>query len=102
MCFIKKGVTFMWFLGIDWAEKHLDFCVENNSGDVILRGRIDNTDSGFNSMLSQFSQFNVSLAEVAISIESPHQRIVDFLLARGVLVYPVNPICVPCAHISFY
>ena len=29
----------MWFVGIDWAEKHLDFCIENLSGDVILRGR---------------------------------------------------------------
>ena len=80
----------MWFVGLDWAEKHLDFCVENSLGDVILRGRVDNTDSGFNSLLSPFSQVNVSLAEVAVSIESPHQRIVDFLLARGVLVYPVK------------
>jgi transposase len=90
----SKEVFPMWFLGIDWAQKHLDFCVENCLGDVILRGRVDNTDSGFNSMLSQFSQFNIPLAEVAVSIESPHQRIVDFLLARGVLVYPVNPAAV--------
>jgi len=81
----------MWFVGIDWAEKHLDFCIENLSGDVILRGRVDNTDLGFNSLLSSFAKENIDLASTAVSIESPHQRVVDFLLARGVSVYPVNP-----------
>jgi len=81
----------MWFLGIDWAQKHLDFCLENNSGDIILRGRVDNDDDGFNLMLKHLLQSNVSLTDTAVSIESPHQRIVDFLLARGVSVYPVNP-----------
>ena len=87
-------VNFMWFLGIDWSEKHLDFCLEKQSGDVILRSRVDNDDNGFNSMLNQFLQLNVSSAEVAMGIESPHQRIVGFLLAHGVSVYPVNPAAV--------
>jgi hypothetical protein len=91
---VLKEVTFMWFIGIDWAEKYLDFCIENNNGDIILRGRVDNDDDGFNSMLNLFLQSNVSLAEVAVSIESPHQRVVDFLLARSVSVYPVNPTAV--------
>ena len=28
--------------GIDWSEKHLDFCITNERGDVILRERVDN------------------------------------------------------------
>lgn len=77
--------------GIDWSEKHLDFCITNNSGDVILRDRVDNDDDGFNSILSSFAKEKIALEEIAVAIESPHQRIVDFLLARGVDVYPVNP-----------
>ena len=45
-------------------------------------------------MLNLFMQSNIDLAEVSVSIESPHQRVVDFLLARSVLVYPVNPTAV--------
>jgi len=84
----------MWFIGIDWAKKHLDFCITNEFGDVILRSRVDNNDDGFNSMLNQLMQSSVSLDDVAVAIESPHQRVVDFLLARGVDVYPVNPTAV--------
>ncbi len=81
----------MFFIGIDWAEKHLDYCIENNSGDVIKRGRVDNDDNGFNSMLFSIGKENIQLSQIAVAIESPHQHVVDFLLARGVDVYPVNP-----------
>jgi len=82
----SKEVSSMWFLGIDWAEKHLDFCLENPLGNVVIRSRVENSDYGFNSMLNLISQQNVSLTDVVVAIESPHQRVVDFLL-----VYPVNP-----------
>ncbi len=81
----------MFFIGIDWAEKHLDFCIENLTGDVIKRGRVDNDDNGFNSMLHSIEKENIQLSQIAVAIESPHQHVVDFLLARGVDVYPVNP-----------
>jgi transposase len=80
--------------GIDWSEKYLDFCITNLSGDVILRERVDNDDDGFSKLLSSFAKEKIDLSEIAVAIESPHQRIVDFLLARGVLVYPVNPTAV--------
>ena len=38
----------MFPIGIDWSEKHLDFCITSNSGDVILRNRVDNDDDGLN------------------------------------------------------
>jgi transposase len=79
--------------GIDWSEKHIDFCVKNND-DVILRDRVDNDDDGFKKLLYSFAKENIALADVAVAIESPHQRVVDFLLARGVAVYPVNPAAV--------
>ncbi len=41
----------MFFLGIDWAEKYLDYCIENATSDVIKRGRVDNNDNGFNSII---------------------------------------------------
>ncbi|MHC4534845.1 MAG: IS110 family RNA-guided transposase [Planctomycetota bacterium] len=79
----------MW-LGIDWSEKHLDLCVKNDA-DVIYRERVDNSDSGFNRMVEKFSKENIDLNSIKVAIESPHQRVVDFLLVRGVAVYPVNP-----------
>lgn len=78
------------FCGIDWAKKHLDFCIEDSRGDILKRGRIDNSEKGFNSLLKEFARLEIE-SEVAVSIESPHQRVVDFLIARGVSVYPVNP-----------
>ena len=84
----------MFPIGIDWSEKHLDYCLENNSGDVILRSRVDNDDNGFNSMLDTLGKEKIDLSEIAVAIESPNQRIVDFLLARGISVYPVNPTAV--------
>ncbi len=93
----------MFLTGIDWSEKYLDICVTKDS-DVILRSRVDNTDSGFNCMLSSLGKFdtatpatakeNINLSSMAVAIESPHQRVVDFLLARGICVYPVNPTAV--------
>lgn len=91
----------MFPVGIDWekiatlrAEKHLDFCITNELGDVILRNRVDNDYDGFNSLLQAFEKEKIDLSFLAVAIESPHQRIVDFLLARGVSVYPVNPTAV--------
>ena len=80
----------MFPIGIDWAEKHLDYCITNNSGDVIKRGRVDNNDLGFNSLLQLFEKEKIDFSEIAVAIESPHQRVVDFLIARGVSVYPVR------------
>ena len=69
----------MFPIGIDWAEKHLDYCIENSSGDVILRDRVDNDDDGFNSLLQSFEKEKIDLSEIAVAIESPNQRVVDFL-----------------------
>ncbi len=84
----------MFFVGIDWSEKYLDYCITNNSGDVILRNRVENNDDGFNALLSSFAKETIDLSLFAVTIESPHQRVVDFLLARGICIYPVNPTAV--------
>jgi len=84
----------MFFVGIDWSEKYLDYCLTNNSGDVILRNRVENNDDGFNSLLQSFVKEKIDLSIVSVAIESPHQRVVDFLLARGICLYPVNPTAV--------
>jgi len=81
----------MFFVGIDWSEKYLDYCLTNQLGDVILRNRVENNDDGFNAMLSSFAKETIDLSLFVVAIESPHQRVVDFLLARGICLYPVNP-----------
>ena len=68
----------MFFVGIDWSEKYLDYCLTNNSGDVILRNRVENNDDGFNAMLSSFAKETIDLSLFAVAIESPHQRVVGF------------------------
>ena len=81
----------MWFCGIDWAEKHLDFCIETESGDVVKRQRVDNNEGGFSTLQATFLTHNINSNEIAVAIESPHELVVDFLLVRGIAVYPVNP-----------
>ena len=46
----------MWFCGIDWAEKHLDFCLETESSDVVKRHRVDNNEDGFFQCLIPFQR----------------------------------------------
>jgi hypothetical protein len=48
----------MFLTGIDWSEKYLDICVKSDDN-VILRERVDNSDSGFNCMVEKFSQENI-------------------------------------------
>ena len=79
----------MWTCGIDWAEKHLDLCLQNPSGDVTSRQRVDNNEEGFHAIMALFADKNID--EVGVAIESPHEPVVDFLLSRGISVYPVNP-----------
>ena len=81
----------MFPVGIDWSEKYLDYCIKNETGDVIKRGRVDNNEDGFNILIQSFLDSSVKLADFAVAIESPHQLVVDFLLSMGVSVYPVNP-----------
>ena len=81
----------MWSLGIDWAEKHLDYCLLTPNSDVALRGRVDNNESGFATMLAAVQKQAIDGQPIVAAIESPHQPVVDFLIAREVMVYPVNP-----------
>ena len=81
----------MWSLGIDWAEKHLDYCLLKPFGDVSLRGRVDNDEGGFATMLAEIQKQATDENQIAAAIESPHQAVVDFLIMRGVAVYAVNP-----------
>jgi len=60
----------MFPIGIDWSEKHLDYCITNNSGDVILRSRVDNDDNGFNCMLDTISKEQIPFKGIAVAIES--------------------------------
>ncbi|MBI1930348.1 transposase [Candidatus Poribacteria bacterium] len=76
---------------MDWAEKHLDYCLLNPSGDVVLSSRVDNTEAGFAKMLGDVTHLDIFPKQMMAAIESPHQPVVDFLIAREVVVYPVNP-----------
>jgi len=84
----------MYPVGIDWSEKYLDYCIKNEIDDTIKRGRVDNNEDGFNNLMKSFLDSNIKLTDIAVAIESPHQLVVDFLLARGISVYPVNPTAV--------
>jgi transposase len=81
----------MWTLGIDWAEKHLDYCLLTPSGDVSIRGRVDNNETGFSHMLAECTQQANEPQSISAAIESAHQPVVNFLIARQITVYPVNP-----------
>ncbi|MCZ6677976.1 MAG: transposase [Candidatus Poribacteria bacterium] len=72
----------MWSLGIDWAEKHLDFCLLSESGNVIQRGRVDNKEDGWAQMLSDVLKSASDNEHLMAAIESPHQLVVEYLMAR--------------------
>ena len=52
---------------------------------------MDNTEAGFAKMLSDVTHLDITPKQLMAAIESPHQPVVDFLMVREVIVYPVNP-----------
>src|SRR5260370_19022840 len=89
--FCRKGITSMWYVGLDWADTHHDVEVLDEAGKRVGVQRFAHTHEGLNAL----KQFLLSIAtqpeNLACIVETTHGLLITFLLEAGIPVYPVDP-----------
>jgi hypothetical protein len=83
--------TAMWFLGVDWGERHHDLCLLDQDGMVLAARRIVDGLAGVGELHALVATHVVDPAQVAVGIETDRGLLVGALLAAGYQVYAVNP-----------
>ena len=77
--------------GIDWAERHHDVALVDDSGSMIAKKRIDTGLTGFTELLALIAEHGGEPGAAPVAIETDKNLIVVALLAAGFTVYPINP-----------
>ena len=88
-------------LGVDWAEGEHAVWGEDEAGTKVLSRRVAETVAGLAEFGRWLDEQRAAGHELWAAIEKPEGRIVDFLLAHGVVVFPVNPKTVDRARDRF-
>ena len=79
------------FVGVDWAEAHHDVCVKNESGEILIKGRIPDRIEGVRRFHELVEPFVEEPSDAWVSIETDRGLFVGALVAAGYRVYAVNP-----------
>ncbi len=80
----------MWFAGIDWADRHHDLVVIDETGRKVAQLRVEHTPEGLAKLVS-FLRDIAPLEQIACILETTHGLLITALLEAGAVLYPVNP-----------
>src|SRR5579863_42401 len=80
----------MWFAGIDWADRHHDAVVIDETGRKVASLRVEHSREGLSKLIS-FLREIAPLDQIACILETNHGLLITALLEAGVALYPVNP-----------
>jgi transposase len=80
----------MWYAGIDWADRHHDTVVIDETGRKIGQLRVDHTPEGLAKLVS-FLREMAPIDQLACILETNHGLLIAALLEAGLALYPVNP-----------
>src|SRR5712691_11466789 len=81
-----------WYVGIDWGSESHAVCVVDAAGHRREERRVDHTADAVQACLDWIMTFTgATPAQIAVAIETPRGAVVDACLARGLLVFAVNP-----------
>jgi transposase len=80
----------MWFAGIDWADRHHDLVVIDQTGRKVAQLRVEHTPEGLAKLVS-FLRGIAPLEQIACILETTHGLLITALLEAGAVLYPVNP-----------
>lgn len=80
----------MWFAGIDWADRHHDTVVIDETGRRVAQLRVEHTPEGLAKLVS-FLRGIAPLDQIACILEINHGLLISTLLEAGLVLYPVNP-----------
>ncbi len=83
------------FCGIDWSEEYHDVAVVDDSGTLVVRGRVANSAAGLAELLGMLAPCgDAPGALVPVAIERPNGLLVSCLRGTGRPIYPINPLAV--------
>lgn len=81
-----------WYVGIDGGSESHAVCVVDAAGHRREERRVDHTADAVQACLDWIMTFTgATPAQIAVAIETPRGAVVDACLARGLLVFAVNP-----------
>jgi transposase len=83
------------FCGVDWAERHHDVALVDETGRLVAKRRITDTVAGFGELLDMLAAAgDGGDAAIPVAIETPRGLLVAALRATGRPVYAINPLAV--------
>jgi transposase len=90
------------FVGVDWAEDHLDLCVMDTTGRVQAKARVSDDLAGVvrahdliaSAVPAEVDDDEADRVEVVVGIETDRGLMVRALVAAGYRVFAVNPLSV--------
>lgn len=89
-----KEVEAMFYIGIDWADDHHDVYIVDEQGTKVDSFSIKHDSEGMCFLRDKIRELSSLKEQVLISIETPKNLLVDFLLDEGYTVYAINPMSV--------
>jgi len=83
------------FCGIDWAERHHDVALIDETGQLVARRRIKESAEGLSELTEMLAAAgDQAEAPIPVAIETPRGLLVAALRATGRPVYAINPMAV--------
>jgi transposase len=80
------------FCGIDWAERHHDVALVDETGRLVAKRRIADSVAGFRELLDMLAAAgDGDGAQIPVAIETPRGLLVAALRTTGRPVYAINP-----------
>jgi transposase len=80
-----------YYVGVDWADQEHAVWASDEGGQKVTARTVAHTAEGLSEWGRELDEWRAQGIEVWAAIERPEGRVVDFLLDRGVVVYPINP-----------
>lgn len=80
-----------YYLGLDWGDKEHAVWVVDEAGEKVVSMKVEQSFEGLSEFGCWLNEQVAAGIEIWGAIEKPEGRIVDFLLDRNVVVYPINP-----------
>lgn len=81
------------FCGIDWAERHHDIALVDDTGTLLAKARITDNTAGYNKLLELLAEHGDSPdTPIPVAIETSHGLLVATLPAGNRKVFAINPL----------
>lgn len=80
----------LFYVGIDWSDKHHDFCILDDAGNKLESFNIPHDPDGFERAHRRINK-HAGPEEVRVAIETKDSLIVDFLCELGYTLHFLNP-----------